>query len=469
MKLTLKQEQALKLVQSELYNFIMYGGAIRGGKTIWLLCTFLILCELFPKSRWAIIRENNERLRKTTIPSFQKLEPNGNLRQSPFEYTHHNGSVILFIGENYDRDKELDSFKGLEVNGFGFEEINECQEQTLNKAFERAGSWIIKNSKIQPKPIILATCNPSQGWIKERVYDKWQKNNLPDTWAYIPAKITDNPYLPQDYIESLKNLPKYEYEVFVEGNWNIQLKTGGEFLKSFELEDHVRPVKLNIDNTLHISIDSNVLPYIAVSVWQIEKEYFIEGETYTKYNVKQVHELPAKDPINTARKAALNVAKWLQRIGYEDKIFIYGDPTTKASNNIDDDKRSFFTLFVGTLNKNGFVVQDKMTRANKSVSSMGDFVNAIFEDRIKDISLTIGEQNKTSINDYIETKQDRDGGILKKRETDPKTKVSFEPNGHLTDTLKDFICQAFNSQFNRFKSKRLNREVVITNRRSKIR
>lgn len=74
----------------------------------------------------------------------QKLNPSGKLRQSPYEYTHPNGSVILFKSESYDRDKDLDWMKGLEVNGFLFEEINECQEQTFYKAFERAGAWIIE-------------------------------------------------------------------------------------------------------------------------------------------------------------------------------------------------------------------------------------------------------------------------------------------------------------------------------------
>jgi len=110
---TAKQTEALNLVSSEKYNFIVYGGAIRGGKTIWGLCTLLLLCEIFKGSRWAVVRESNERLRKTTIPSFSKINKRGTLRQSPYEYTHHNGSVILFVGENYANDKDLDDCKGL--------------------------------------------------------------------------------------------------------------------------------------------------------------------------------------------------------------------------------------------------------------------------------------------------------------------------------------------------------------------
>jgi hypothetical protein len=419
-----KQIEAIEAIESGKYNFILFGGAIRGGKSWWGLGSLIILCEIFPGSRWCVIRENTDRLRTTTIPSFLKLSPWGKLRQNPYEYHHHNGSTILFKGENIQKDPDLDSFKGLEVNGFLLEEINECQQQTLYKCFERAGSWIIPNSKESPKPIIIATCNPTNGWVKELIYLPWRKNSLPEKWVYIPAKITDNPYLSDDYKESLKNLPRYEYEVFVEGNWDIQLKTGGEFLKGFELVKHVKPVKYNQDSIIHISIDSNVDPYIAITCWQLIK-------INEKWQIRQINELPAIDPNNTARKAGEQVAKWLQSIGYNQRIFMYGDRSTKNRNNIDDNKRSFYQIFVDSLKKQGFKIEDKFLSHTPSVSLIGDFVNAIFDGTLIFAEIIIGEHCKKSINDYIETKQDKDGSILKKREVNPKTKVSYEPNGHL--------------------------------------
>ena len=127
---TPKQLEAFTALQSERFNFILYGGAIRGGKSVWGLCSLLVLCEIYPGSRWCVVRENTDRIRTTTVPSFLKLSPHGKLRQNPYEYRHHNNSTILFKGENIDRDPDLDAFKGLEVNGFLYEEINECQEQT---------------------------------------------------------------------------------------------------------------------------------------------------------------------------------------------------------------------------------------------------------------------------------------------------------------------------------------------------
>jgi len=451
-ELTPKQTEAMNMIESEKFDFLLYGGAIRGGKTVWGLSALLIMCEIFANSRWCVIREDMEKIRTTTIPSFLKLTPSGKLRQSPYEYQHPNGSVILFKSENYAADKELDWMKGLEVNGFLFEEINECQQKTLFKAFERAGSWIIKDGKHQPKPIILGTCNPTFGWVKELVYDRWKNGTLPETWSYIPAKITDNVdkngnlNLPQAYIDNLKNLPKFEYMVFVEGNWDIQLKTGGEFLRSFELSKHVKPIKFEPEKTIHISIDSNVYPYIAISVFQLIKDE-------SRWVVRQIDEIPAIDPDNSAMRAGQKIGKYLKTIGYTQPVYLYGDRSTKSRNNIDNDKRSFFNILNDAIVSHGFSTFDKMDNHAPPVASIADFVNAIFADEIKNISIEIGENCKKSISDYIETKADKDGGMLKKRIIDPKTKVSYEPNGHLTDCLKDFIYQAFRNEYSQWDSR----------------
>ena len=136
--------------------------------------------------------------------------------------TFKNGSQIMFMAESYDGDKELNKFRGLEINGAGIDEVNEIQEVTFNKVIERSGSW--NGGGVIPVKIAM-TCNPTHGWVKTRIYDKWETNSLPDGWKYIPAKLTDNPYLSQEYIESLKkNMPEYEYQVFVEGRWDVKLE-----------------------------------------------------------------------------------------------------------------------------------------------------------------------------------------------------------------------------------------------------
>lgn len=442
-KFSEKQTQAYKAITSGDYKIVLYGGAIRGGKTFWGLCTLLIFCEAFPGSRWCVIRQDMEKIRTTTIPSFESINPKGIIKRSPFEYLHHNGSVILFKSESFAKDKSLNWMKGLEVNGFLFEEINECQDATLTKAIERAGSWKIKtgeDNKIKPK--IIATCNPTQGWVKDRFYTPWKNGTLKPTELYIPAKITDNPHLEEAYIESLKSMPRYSYEVFVNGNWDVQIKTGGEFYKAFELEQHVRPVQFDVEQPVHISVDNNVYPYISVSVWQTIK-------TAKGWDIIQVDEVCAKDPDNTASKAGKLLCRLLQSHEFKGKVFIYGDPTTRARNTIDDNKKSFLDKFLDVVKKS-FAIEDRMPRKAPVVSTSGDFINEILENEWNGHRVIIGEHCNNSINDYIETKQDKDGGVLKKRVTDAKTGVSYEPNGHLTDCLRYFIARCYEDEYKLF-------------------
>jgi predicted phage terminase large subunit-like protein len=220
-----KQIEAKRIADTK--TFTLYGGAIRGGKSYWLLLCLLSNCFKYDKSRWLVVRESLPTLRRTILITFQRLLDEGFQRyvkefnQQTMTVTFTNGSQIIFLAESFDTDKELNRFRGLEINGAGLDEINELQEATLNKVIERSGSWTGSPScPIQ----ILATCNPSGGWVKSRIYDKWKDNTLPPTWAYIPAKISDNPHIPKDYIESLKaNMPPHEYDVFVNGNWEVDL------------------------------------------------------------------------------------------------------------------------------------------------------------------------------------------------------------------------------------------------------
>ena len=228
-----KQIEAKRVADTK--TFTLYGGAIRGGKSYWLLLCLLSNCFKYDKSRWLVVRESLPTLRRTILISFQRLLDEGfqqyikEFNQQTMTVTFTNGSQIIFLAESFDTDKELNRFKGLEINGAGLDEINELQEATFNKVIERSGSWTGSSGcPIQ----ILATCNPSGGWVKSRIYDKWKDNALPPTWAYIPAKISDNPHIPKDYIESLKaNMPPHEYDVFVNGNWEVDLN-GSLFKRS---------------------------------------------------------------------------------------------------------------------------------------------------------------------------------------------------------------------------------------------
>lgn len=196
---------------------------------------------------------------------------------STYTYTFRNGSQIIFMAENFADDKELTRFSGLEVNGFGADEMNELQKATFDKMFERAGSWIIPElGEEQPPSLVLGTCNPSHGWVKENVYDKYVKGTLPESWYYVPAKITDNPHIPKSYLESLrKNLPPIKFRQFVEGDWEAK-ETTNAFATYFTRENHVMPVQFR-DMPLFLAMDFNLNPLgcIAAHIWSDKYGYHV--------------------------------------------------------------------------------------------------------------------------------------------------------------------------------------------------
>lgn len=449
-----KQVEFLEAALSGLFSFILYGGGIRGGKSFAGVGLLLILCKIFPGSRWAIVRKDMPTIVKNVFPTWEKLCPSNFVKHDRRKDTMNphveftNGSRILFFPENYSQDKELNRFKGLEVNGFLAEEINELQYETFEKMIERAGSYIVSGLEKQPKPIIAATCNPSPGWVKKIIYTPWVEGNLRKKWTYIRARIFDNPYIPQEYFDVLKTLSRYMYRVYVEGDWDFQNKSPNAYWRSFELDNHISNYPHEPNLPIHISVDSNVLPYIAISFWQIPED----GQAV------QVAEIAAEDPNNSAQKAADLAVNLLNKMHHNDMIILHGDATAKAKNTIDPEKRSFIKLFEGKL-KEQFVVNNKVASSNPSVALRGEFINAVYEGLVPGLSIEINEQCKESINDYIVVQQDMNGGMKKKKIT--KNDLTYEPEGHFSDTKAYFLCDVFREEFNVFKNAGSTHEYVL--------
>lgn len=235
------QNRLVSAVLDGRYRYIGFGGGVRGTKTWGSLSVLILLCRAYPGSRWAVIRADLQRLRQSTLPSFEKLRQlaGGFVGRVDGNFEAHctNGSVILFRGENADKDPTLARFHGYEVNGFLNEEADELEERTFHKEIERAGAWIVPNGE-QPAPLILCTFNPTAQWPKRVFYDPWRDGTLQAPYAFIPSTIADNPHAPASYRESLKDLPPEEYARFVEGDWTA---ISGQFYQSLNRSVHMVP------------------------------------------------------------------------------------------------------------------------------------------------------------------------------------------------------------------------------------
>lgn len=242
---TPKQQKYAEAVFSGKYRYLYYGGAIRGGKSYGIMAVLFALCQIFPGSRWAIVRKDLPTLRRNVIPIFNKLKPDtfGPILHDTWTSTAENGSQIILFPESHSGDKGYDRWKGLEVNGFWLTEANELQSTSWDWALQRAGSYIIhphqwNPAPTQPPPFILLDSNPAGNWVKRMFYTPWKRGELKAPFYYLPATIHDNPYLPQAYLESLEKLPERDYQVYVMGDWDL---LSGQALEELNRDMHIIP------------------------------------------------------------------------------------------------------------------------------------------------------------------------------------------------------------------------------------
>ena len=444
-----KAAQFVNAVLSQKYRVICYGGAIRGGKSFNAIAALILLHRVYPGSRSIIVRENLDILRKNTLPSCQKAIPSNFVRQfkgdPQFEWTFKNGSQMFFFAEGYEKDKEYDRWNGLEVNFILLEQIEELQLMALEKSLERVGSHIIPNA-VQPEPQILITVNPTKTWAKEMIYDKWLDGTLPDKWLYIPALITDNPFIPDSFKESLQELKRInpvKYQRYVEGDWEVQDVIEGAFWKSFSYELHVKDLKIDLDLPLHISFDENVNPYPALSIWQIDGK-----------DARQLHEICLRHPENKLIKVAKEFVRWVRSQSWNNLVYIYGDATSQKEDAKLQAGYNYFTMLRNEIQPH-FRCQIRKPSRNPPVALRADFINSIYEMEFDDITIKIHEGCTESIKDYTTVQEAADGTMIKKKTN------GVELIGHLSDSKAYLLLEVFKDSFRKYQRGTSVTEYVI--------
>lgn len=235
MKLLPKQENAVYYLKDSTTKEILYGGAAGGGKSA-LGCLWLIeMCQTYPGSRWLMGRSKLKALKETTLNTFFELTSKptpesikiGLIRlgisdqytfnaQNNIIYFNNGSEILLKDLFLYPSDQEFDSLGSLEICG-GF--IDECN-QIVYKAWQIVLSRCrYKLTEFGITPKLFGSCNPSKNWVYKKFYKPTKEGKLPKQKKFIQALPTDNPYLPESYLEALLSLDKNSKERLYFGNW----------------------------------------------------------------------------------------------------------------------------------------------------------------------------------------------------------------------------------------------------------
>ena len=302
----------------------------------------------------------------------------------------------------------------------------------------------VKSVRMNSEKMIL---NPNTGEYDRHAPDTIviQSTYLNNFWV-VGSPDGKYGYYDQQAIATFENDrindPDY-YQVYALGEWG-HIRTGAEFFPSFSHGVVCGRFKYNPELPIHISMDSNVLPYVTATFFQ--KEYKPDDVQ----QVTQIDELPIESPNNSARKAAKVIAGRLREYGYSDKVYLHGDASGKAANTIDEQNRSFFDLVIDELEHEGFEVEDCIGNKNPSVATTGEFINAVWDGRVPGVAIRIDNDCTTSIDDYQAVQKDENGAIAKQKVTNPVTKQKYEAHGHVSDCLRYIAHDLLRQQYTDF-------------------
>jgi len=227
---------------------VFYGGAAGGGKSYALLADLLRYCDN-PNHRALIIRRTLDELTELVDKSKQlypRAFPGATFREAKAMWQFPSGATAWF--SYLDKDKDVTRYQGQAFTWIGIDEITHyptpfvweylrSRLRTTDPAINSymrctgnpggVGGWWVKKMYIDPAP--------ANAPFAATDVDTGNALLWPDTATngkagqplflrkFIPARLTDNPYLAEtgEYEAMLRSLPEVERRRLLEGDWDV--------------------------------------------------------------------------------------------------------------------------------------------------------------------------------------------------------------------------------------------------------
>ena len=288
---------------------VLYGGGAGGGKTRFG-CMWQIQRRLkYAGTRSLIGRSKLDTLKKTTLNTFfETCADFGLLADKHYTYNGQTNVITFFNGSEivlkdlfaYPSNPNFDSLGSLEITDYFIDEVAEVTEKAVNIVHSRC-RYKLNEFNLIPKGFL--SCNPSKGWLYNEFYLKYSNNELPVHRAFVQALPTDNPHLPQAYIESLRRLPEYDRKRLLEGNWEFDDDSD----KLFATDNLLRMFRNELlDGTKYITSD--------IARFGKDRTIICVWNGLTLIELKMLHKASIDEVVNEIRNTAKNHNVLLQNV-----------------------------------------------------------------------------------------------------------------------------------------------------------
>ena len=221
---------------------VLYGGAAGGGKSYAMLVDPLRYAHK-KAHRALILRRSMPELREMIDKSrelYPQAFPGAKFKEVEKLWNFPSGAQVHF--GFLERDADVYRYQGQAYSWIGFDEITHLPtEFSWNYLASR-----LRTTDPEIQTYLRCTANPGgvgSHWVKKRYIEPQEHNKSFEgkdglTRKFIPAKLSDNPYLDADgvYEQMLKSLPPTQRQQLLEGNWDV---AEGAAFTEFEPSKHV--------------------------------------------------------------------------------------------------------------------------------------------------------------------------------------------------------------------------------------
>lgn len=296
-----RQFEAAEYWVDDTTEELLYGGGKGGGKSYLGVSLIFGDAMIYPGTHYFIARQELIDLRKFTVPTVYEVFKNwgldvktyANLNGQDNVWNLYNGSKVFMIScKEIPSDPMYERFGSMQMTRGMIEEGGEVAEAAKANLWLSIGRW--KNEQYNLKKKLLITANPKKGWMKRQFVDPFKRDELPAHKKYIQALVTDNVYLPKDYVESLRGeKDSVRRQRLFEGNWDYD-DDQDSIVSSDALEDAFSNT-ITKDNQKYLIVDvarfgrdSTVFAYWeGLELTKIDQKHKQDTEN-TKQDIKDI-------------------------------------------------------------------------------------------------------------------------------------------------------------------------------------